>query len=127
VEPHLRALAYWVGLLYDDAALDAAWDLVKDFTLEERHALREGVPRHALGLPFRGGTVRELALETLKIAEAGLKRRDRRNRCGASEAVYLEPLIEMALAGQTAAERKLALFHGEWKGSVDPVFHEFAY
>lgn len=119
--------AYWVGLLYDDAALDAAWDLVKDFTREERHALREGVPRHALGLPFRGGTVRELAIETLKIAEAGLKRRDRRNRCGASEAVYLEPLIEMALAGQTAAERKLALFHGEWKGSVDPVFHEFAY
>ncbi|GIX38782.1 MAG: glutamate--cysteine ligase [Silanimonas sp.] len=119
--------AYWVGLLYDDAALDAAWDLVKDFTLEERHALREGVPRHALGLPFRGATVRELAIETLKIAEAGLKRRDRRNRCGASEAVYLEPLIEMALAGQTAAERKLALFHGEWKGSVDPVFHEFAY
>jgi glutamate--cysteine ligase len=119
--------AYWVGLLYDDAALDAAWDLVKDFTLEERHALRDGVPRQALGLPFRGATVRELALESLKISEAGLKRRARLNRCGASEAVYLEPLIEMALAGQTAAERKLALFHGEWKGSVDPLFHEFAY
>jgi glutamate--cysteine ligase len=40
--------AFWVGLLYDDAALDAAWDLVKDFSLAERNALRDGVPKHAL-------------------------------------------------------------------------------
>src|SRR5690606_13468498 len=58
--------ALWVGLLYDDDALAAAWDLVKDFDMEERHALRDGVPKHALKLPFRGATVRELALETLK-------------------------------------------------------------
>ncbi|MCZ8164921.1 glutamate--cysteine ligase [Silanimonas sp.] len=119
--------AYWVGLLYDDAALDAAWDLVKDFTLDERHALRDGVPRHGFKLPFRGATMRELAMESLKISEAGLQRRARLNRSGASEAVYLEPLIEMALANQTAAERKLELFHGEWNGSVDPLFKEFAY
>ena len=59
--------AFWVGLLYDDAALDAAWDLVKDFSTAERHALRDGVPKHALKLPFRGGTVRELRREALKI------------------------------------------------------------
>ena len=46
--------AFWVGLLYDDTALDAAWDLVKDFSMAERHALRDGVPKHALKLPFRG-------------------------------------------------------------------------
>jgi len=57
--------AFWVGLLYDDAALDAAWDLVRDFTREERHALRDGVPKHALKLPFRGGHVRDLAREAL--------------------------------------------------------------
>jgi glutamate--cysteine ligase len=119
--------AFWVGLLYDDAALDAAWDLVKDFTMEERHALRDGVPRHALKLPFRGATVRELAIEALKIAGQGLKRRARLNRSGADEAVFIEPLVEFALANQTPAERKLALYHGEWNGSVDPVFREFAY
>jgi glutamate--cysteine ligase len=119
--------AFWVGLLYDDAALDAAWDLVKDFTRAERHALRDGVPRRALGLPFRAATVRELALEALKIAGHGLARRARRNADGADEAVFLEPLVEFALAGQTPAERKLALFHGAWGGSVDPVFREFAY
>ncbi|HSX61483.1 MAG TPA: glutamate--cysteine ligase [Tahibacter sp.] len=119
--------AFWVGLLYDDAALDAAWDLVKDFSLAERHALRDGVPRHGLKLPFRGATVRELALEALKIAGHGLARRNCLNATGASEAVFIEPLVEFAHANQTPAERKLELFHGPWNGSVDPVFREFAY
>ncbi|MBS0216266.1 MAG: glutamate--cysteine ligase [Proteobacteria bacterium] len=124
--------AFWVGLLYDDAALDAAWDLVKDFTMEERHALRDGVPKHALKLPFRGATVRELAIEALKISLAGLQRRGRAgNGCcsreGADESGFLQPLLEIAEAGQTPAERKLELFHGPWKGSVDPVFSEYAY
>ncbi len=119
--------AFWVGLLYDSQALDAAWDLVKDFTRAERHALRDGVPRHALKLPFRNISVRELALEALKISGQGLARRNRLNGNGASEAVFLEPLIEFAQANQTAAERKLELFHGPWQGSVDPLFAEFAY
>jgi glutamate--cysteine ligase len=119
--------AFWVGLLYDQTALDAAWDLVKDFTLAERHALRDGVPRHALKLPFRNGTVRDLALRALEIAGHGLARRARLNSTGASEAVFLEPMIEFAQANQTPAERKLELFHNVWKGVIDPVFAEFAY
>lgn len=119
--------AFWVGLLYDDAALDAAWDLVKDFTHEERHALRDGVPRHALKLPFRRGTVLDLARQTLAIAAEGLRRRARISRHGSDETVYLEPLMELAELGITPAERKLALFHGPWQGRVDPVFREFAY
>jgi len=119
--------AFWTGLLYDDTALDAAWDLVKDFTLVERNALRDGVPKLALKVPFRNGTLRDLALEALKISGQGLARRNRLNSTGASEAVFLEPLIEFAMANETPAERKLKLFHGAWGGSVDPVFREFAY
>ena len=119
--------AFWVGLLYDSTALDAAWDLVKDFSLAERNALRDGVPRHALRLPFRGGSLRDLALEALKISVAGLQRRARHNSHGADESRFLEPLIEFAEANETAAERKLALFHGEWGGNIDRVFREFAY
>jgi glutamate--cysteine ligase len=119
--------AFWVGLLYDATALDAAWDLVKDFSLAERNALRDGVPGRALKLPFRGETVRELALRALEISGNGLKRRARRNLNGADETIFLEPLIEFAEANQTPAERKLELFHGAWNGSVDPVFREFAY
>ncbi|SFK58142.1 glutamate--cysteine ligase [Rhodanobacter glycinis] len=119
--------ALWVGLLYDDEALDAAWNLVKDFTRTERHALRDGVPKQALKLPFRHGSVRDLARETLKIAAHGLKRRARLNQHGADESIFLEPLIEIVEANQTPAERKLELFHGAWGGSVDPVFKKFAY
>ncbi|HRP73082.1 MAG TPA: glutamate--cysteine ligase [Luteimonas sp.] len=119
--------AFWVGLLYDDAALDAAWDLVKDFSLEERHALRDGVPRHALRLPFRGGSVRDLAEEALKISAAGLARRARVNAKGVDERDFLSPLVEVVEANETPAERKLALFHGEWNGDIDRVFREFAY
>jgi glutamate--cysteine ligase len=116
-----------VGLLYDQTALDAAWDLVKDFSMIERNVLRDGVPKHALKLPFRNGTVRDLAERALEISGHGLARRAKLNSIGASEAVFLEPLIEFAQANQTPAERKLELFHKAWKGSVDPVFAEFAY
>ena len=119
--------AFWVGLLYDDTALDAAWDLVRDFSMAERHALRDGVPKQALKLPFRGGTVRDIAIEALKISRAGLQRRARADACGIDESGFLDPLLEIAESGETPAERKLALFHGEWSGSVDPVFREFAY
>jgi glutamate--cysteine ligase len=119
--------AFWVGLLYDSESLDAAWDLVKDFSMEERHALRDGVPKRALKLPFRGETVRELSLRALEIAGNGLKRRANLNRHGVDETMFLQPLIEFAEANQTPAERKLELFHGPWQGSVDPVFKEFAY
>ncbi|MFY8133793.1 MAG: glutamate--cysteine ligase [Aquimonas sp.] len=119
--------ALWTGLLYDDTALDAAWDLVRDFSMEERNALRDGVPRQALKLPFRNSKVLELARETLKIAAHGLRRRARLNCNGVDERIYLESLIEIVDSGQTAAERKLERFHREWGGSVDPLFREYAY
>ncbi len=85
------------------------------------------MPRHGLKLPFRSATVRELAIEALRIAEAGLRRRARLGPEGGDEAVFIEPLIELALANTTPAEQKLALFHGRWGGTVDPVFREYAY
>jgi glutamate--cysteine ligase len=119
--------AFWVGLLYDDTALDAAWDLVKDFSKAERHALRDGVPKEALALRFRDYTVRDLSLEALKIAEAGLKRRNQLGSRGVNESIYLEPMMEIAISGKTQADVKLERFHGEWNGSVDPLFRDYAY
>jgi glutamate--cysteine ligase len=119
--------AFWVGLLYDQTALDAAWDLVKDFSMQERNALRDGVPKYGLKLPFRNHTLRELAIEALKISACGLKNRRRLNRHGDDEALFLHPLMEIALANETPAERKLALYHGVWQGNIDNIFKQFAY
>ncbi|MPT22961.1 MAG: glutamate--cysteine ligase [Starkeya sp.] len=119
--------AFWVGLLYDETALNAAWDLVKDFSLAERNVLRDGVPKQAMNLPFRNGTVRDLAREALAISRDGLRRRAALNADGQDETRFLDVLQEIVDSGKTAAERKLELFHGRWNGSVDPLFGEFAY
>ncbi len=119
--------AIWVGLLYDQTALDAAWDLVKDWSIAEHEELRRNVPRLALKTPFRGRTVREVALEVLAIAREGLKRRGAADLGGMDESGFLNPLQIIADSGKTPAELKLDLYYGKWGGSVDPVFKEFAY
>jgi glutamate--cysteine ligase len=116
--------AFWVGLLYDDASLAAAWDLVKDWSEEERQRLREEVPRLGLRASIRGRSVLELARECLALARAGLARRGRRSISGEDETVYLEPIEEIATRGVTAADELLAKYEGPWNGSVDPAYTE---
>ena len=119
--------AFWVGLLYDTNARDAAWDLVKDWTAEEHEALRNDVPRLALNTPFRQGTVGDIALEVLGIAREGLTRRAVLDGSGMNEASFLNPLFRIAESGVTPAEELLAAYEGRWQGSVDPIFTELAY
>jgi len=119
--------ALWVGLLYDGTALDAAWDLVKDWSLDEHRYLRDEVPRRALATPFRGGTLQDTARQVVEIAEAGLRNRARLDGGGLDETHFLEILRAIARSGRTPAEEKLAAFHGRWNGSVDPLFIEEAY
>jgi glutamate--cysteine ligase len=119
--------AFWVGLLYDDAALAAAWDLVKDWTAEERQKLRDGVPKLALGAAIRGRSVRDLARECLAIAREGLARRARLDIGGRDETRHLETLDDIVARGITPAEELIEKFKGPWGGSVEPVFSEQAY
>jgi len=119
--------ALWVGLLYDTTALGAAWDLVKDWGAEDHAALRAEVPRSALATNFRGGTVLDLAREVLAIARDGLQRRALADGFGDNETHFLDALMEIAESGRTPAEELLESFAGRWRGSVDPVFREYAY
>jgi glutamate--cysteine ligase len=119
--------ALWVGLLYDQAALDAASALVADWTAAERVQLRDAVPRLGLHAPFRGGTVRDLALAVLEIARDGLRRRARSDECGTDETPFLKPLIEIAASGRSPADELLAAYEGKWGGRIDPIFTEYAY
>ncbi|MGO1076582.1 glutamate--cysteine ligase [Inquilinus sp. CA228] len=119
--------ALWVGLLYDGTALDAAWDLVKDWTTEERAALRRDVPRLGLATPFRGGTVRDVALQVLAIARSGLAARAATDAIGGTEEGFLNELQRIADSGETQASEMLRRYETEWGGSVDPVFTAYAY
>jgi glutamate--cysteine ligase len=119
--------ALWVGLLYDQVALDAAWDLVKNWTTAERAHLRADVPRSGLRTSFRSGTVRDVALEMLAIARDGLARRARNDNWGDDETHFLDTLQVIAESGRSPADELLEKFNGPWGGSVDPVFKEYAY
>ena len=120
--------ALWVGLLYDDVALDSAWQLAKDWSMEEREAMRHAVPRDALDAPAPGGgTVGELAAEVLAIAAAGLTRRARLNSSGDNEGGFLDPLRDVVATGKTFADRLLERYHGEWNGDVSRVYDEFSF
>ncbi len=119
--------AFWVGILYDDASLDAAWDLVQG--LDRRGAPEAARRRAARGFKaaIRGKDMLNLAHECLRLAEAGLKRRRMLDNDGRDETRYLRPLQEFVARGITPAEELLEKFHGPWKSSVDPVFTEYAY
>jgi glutamate--cysteine ligase len=119
--------AYWVGLIHDDDCLGAAWDIVKDWTADERQVLRDQVPMLGFKATIRGRSVLSLAKETLEIAQAGLVRRNRLDENGRDETRYLRPLDEIVARGITPAEQLLAEYETKWNGSVDPVFAEYAY
>lgn len=119
--------ALWAGLLYDDTILDAAWDLVRDWSMEERLQLRVDAPRLGLKASIRDRSLQSVALEVLEMASNGLTARNRLGASGENETGFLEPLFANARAGLTPAENKLELYHGRWNKSVDPVFEEAAY
>jgi glutamate--cysteine ligase len=120
--------AFWVGLLYDQGALDAAWDLVKDWSLEDRQTLRDAVPKLALDAPLPGGgRLRDIAGQVLDIAHAGLAARARGNFAGDNETGFLDPLREVVRSGKVPAQVLLDRFAGEWGGDVSRVYDEASF
>jgi glutamate--cysteine ligase len=117
--------AFWVGLLYDQGALDAAWDVVKDWSMEERQILRDSVPKLGLDAPIGGGrTLRDIAGQVVDIARSGLASRARLNGAGDNETGYLSFLDEVVASGKTNAEKLLERYHGEWQGDLNRVYEE---
>lgn len=126
--PMLSALpALWAGLLYDNAALAAAWDLCKAWSAEDRHRLRADAARLGLRAEVAGRPLKSVAQDMLAVAREGLRRRRRSVEGLADESSYLNPLDEIADSGVTLAERLLELYHGPWRGEVRNVYDEMAY
>jgi glutamate--cysteine ligase len=119
--------AFWVGLLYDPSALDAAWDLVAGWDAEQRQQLRQDVPRMGLKAEIAGRSLQSIAKEVMEITTAGLQNRDRCSASGDNETGFLTPLWDIALSGETPAERKLKLYQTDWGQRIEPIFKQFAY
>lgn len=119
--------AFWVGLLYDDGVLDAALDLVKEWTVTEVDELRTAVPRQGLKAMMHGESVLEIARRVVDLSSEGLRRRARYGRSGADERSYLATLEETVATGKTPAERILAEYHDHWGGDIAGLFRHYAY
>ena len=120
--------ALWVGLLYDQGALDAAWDEVGAWSIEERQTLRDAVPRQGLHAAVPGGgTLRDLGARILDISAAGLTARARLNASGDNEGGFLDPLRETIASGKTPAERLLDRYTGEWNGDIGRIYEEMSF
>lgn len=119
--------ALWVGLLYDQASLDGAWDLVKNWSAETRQSLRDSVPKTGLATPLGEGTAGDVARDMVALSVAGLNRRAKLNSFGDSEAIYLDTVEDTVATGKSPAEDLLERFHGPWDGNIDLVFKEEAY
>ncbi len=119
--------ALWGGLLYNKTALDAAWQLVKDWTPEDRRAMRSMAAKTGLKGELAGRPVRDWALDMLTIARDGLKQRDHLSGGLVDESGYLDELFNIADSGITPADRLLALYHGRWQGDLSHLYAEEAY
>jgi glutamate--cysteine ligase len=119
--------ALWAGILYDDAALAAAWDLCKDWDIADHERLRADVCRIGLKAEIAGRSMQDVAKDALAIARQGLKARNRLSAGLVDETGYLTELDEIAESGITPAERLLELYNGPWAGDAGKAFEAFAY
>ncbi|MEM9910265.1 MAG: glutamate--cysteine ligase [Pseudomonadota bacterium] len=121
--------AFWVGLMYDQTSLDAAWDLCKDWDAETRDALRIAASEDALEARVDGIDMKDLAHEVVRIAEAGLKARGRPGAGGLipDETHFLNALKESLESGQVAADELLAQYHSNWQGDLSRIYAEYSY
>ena len=121
--------ALWVGLLYDGAALDAAWDIAKGWDHETREGLRRAAARDALQGEANGVRLIDIAREAVAVADSGLKARARAGQDGLipDETRYLEALKDSVETGRVPADELLAKYHGEWQGDLSRIYAEYSY
>jgi len=119
--------AFWVGLLYDSEALNAAEALTRHWSYPEIRYLRDEVPIKGLHAILRNRSVLEIAREVLEISRTGLRNRAMLNSEGFDETVYLAAIEEVIARGTTSAEEMLSQYNTIWGGSVEPAFVEYAY
>ena len=121
--------AFWVGLLYDQSSLDAAWDLVKSMDAETRDALCVAASVDGLQAEVSGIKMMELARQAVNISNAGLVARARTGAGGMvpDETHFLNALQDSLETGQTPADELLARYHGDWEGDLTRIYEDYSY
>ncbi|KMK68727.1 glutamate--cysteine ligase [Puniceibacterium sp. IMCC21224] len=121
--------AFWVGLMYDQGALDAAWDIAKGWDAETRQALRVAASEQGLQAVVGDIKMHDLAREVVALSDEGLKARARTGAGGLvpNETHFLNALKESLETGKTPADELLDHYHGDWNGDLNRIYGEYSY
>ncbi len=119
--------ALWVGLLYDDEALNEAEALVNEWSVADISKMRNDVPKFGLQTMVQGRSLRDVGRDVLKISKKGLRNRNAANWSGESEEHFLAALEDVVEYGKTHAERLLESYNGEWNGDISKIYDEHSY
>jgi glutamate--cysteine ligase len=121
--------AFWVGLMYDQTALDGAWDLAKGWDAETREGLRVAASVDGLQAEFNGVKMHDLAREVVALSEHGLKARARTGAGGMvpDETHFLNALKESIETGKVPADELLDDYNGKWNGDLSRIYAEYSY
>lgn len=92
---NFSAMAFLVGLIYDEDNLNRIFKDMKDLTIEEVNKTKEDMVQLGIKAKLGDRTILEIGKKLVKLARTGLKEEDKR---------YLDPLEEMLNRGQTLYE-----------------------
>jgi glutamate--cysteine ligase len=115
------------GAFYESDCLDAAWDLVKDWTWDERMQVYLDSHRDALAARIRRYSLLDLSKELLQIALEGLRRQKMFNALGEDETIYLEPLDKLLALGKCPADLLIEKWQGELHQDIRKLIAYSAY
>jgi glutamate--cysteine ligase len=123
--PALSALVK--GAFYDNDCLQAAWDLVKGWSWDERMQVYLDSHRDALAARVRRYSLLDLARELVEIAWEGLRRQKQVNDLGDDETIYLKPLKDLLSQGKCPADVLLEKWEGELHHDIKRLIAYSAY
>ena len=121
--------AFWVGLLYDQTSLDAAWDVCKAWNVETREAFRVAASTDGMTAEVDGKRMMDLARECIGISKAGLLARSKQGNGGLvpDETHFLNALEEVVETGSSPACEMVRKYRNEWGGDLSKIYEEYSY
>ena len=102
------------GIMYNEDAMNQAWNLVKNLSWHERNELKNLVPKYGLDTEISGFKVLDAAKELISIAESSLKS----GNCKDNETIYLEKIKELVSEGKTPADIIIMNWDSVWNRDV---------
>lgn len=132
LEESMALVAFWTGIIYDEASLQKALAFIEGCDPAALNLLRHTLPGVGLAdsdrLDIEGVYPAASFMEALEamtdLAQEGLRSRQRVNADNVDESAYLQPLRRIIAARQSPAERWRRCLHEQWQGDLARLYRQ---